>query len=63
MTLNFRWLISSNKFSGDDSIRATPVPIPNTAVKPNCGDDTWAVCLGKVAHLQNFYFIKAQPFG
>jgi hypothetical protein len=28
------------KFSGDYSERATPVPIPNTAVKPLSSDDT-----------------------
>ena len=49
---------TSNKFSGDDSARATPVPIPNTEVKPRCGDDTTVRCRGKVAHLQNFSFKK-----
>ena len=27
-------------FSGADGVGATPVPIPNTAVKPHCGDGT-----------------------
>ena len=34
---------SSQRFSGDFTERATPVPIPNTAVKPLRADDTaWA---------------------
>ncbi len=45
-------------------MRATPVPIPNTVVKPHCGDDTWATCPGKVAHLQIFILNKkAHPIG
>ena len=27
--------------SGDYSVEATPVPIPNTEVKLHCADDTW----------------------
>ena len=30
-----------NKKSGDYSIGVTPVPIPNTVVKPFSADDTW----------------------
>ena len=30
----------SDKFSGDDSGRVTPVLIPNTEVKPSSADDT-----------------------
>ncbi len=29
------------KVSGDHSDRVTPVPIPNTEVKPACADGTW----------------------
>ena len=29
------------EFSGDDSGGATPVPIPNTAVKSSSADGTW----------------------
>ena len=29
------------KVSGDHSGRVTPVPIPNTEVKPACADGTW----------------------
>jgi hypothetical protein len=29
------------KISGDDSGGETPVPIPNTAVKPSSADGTW----------------------
>ena len=30
---------------GDDSVRALPVPIPNTEVKPHCADGTAGVTL------------------
>lgn len=33
----------NNKFSGDSVGRVTPVPIPNTEVKPSKADDTAAV--------------------
>ena len=29
------------KIFGDDGERVTPVPIPNTEVKPFCADGTW----------------------
>ena len=32
---------SLHKKSGDYSIGVTPVPIPNTVVKPFSADDTW----------------------
>ena len=35
------------KFSGGNNEKATPVPIPNTAVKLLSADDTWAYALGK----------------
>jgi len=28
-------------------VRETPVPIPNTEVKPRCGYNTWVLTLGK----------------
>ena len=31
----------SSTYSGDDSERVTPVPIPNTEVKPLSADGTW----------------------
>jgi hypothetical protein len=33
--------------SGDDSEGVTPVPIPNTEVKPFSADGTWAYALGE----------------
>ena len=38
----------SNQFSGDFVGRVTPVPIPNTVVKPVGADDTAAFSCGKV---------------
>ena len=38
----------SIQFSGDFVDRVTPVPIPNTAVKPVGADDTAAFSCGKV---------------
>ena len=32
---------SKTTFSGEDSGGATPVPIPNTEVKPSSADGTW----------------------
>ena len=32
---------------GAHSPRATPVPMPNTAVKPRSGYNTWVLTLGK----------------
>jgi hypothetical protein len=40
--------IDINKFSGDIVDRVTPVPIPNTEVKPIGADDTAAFSCGKV---------------
>ena len=42
----FKKLDSKNRF-GDHIIGVTPVPIPNTAVKPNGADDTGVFTLGK----------------
>ena len=33
--------LKGKKISGDDSGGETPVPIPNTAVKPSSADGTW----------------------
>ncbi len=38
--------------SGDYSIEATPVPIPNTEVKLYSADDTWGQPPGKVGRRQ-----------
>ncbi len=40
--------------SGDLSARATPDPIPNSAVKPGSADDTAGHTVGKVGHRQNY---------
>ncbi len=34
-------------FLGVHGARETPVPIPNTAVKPSSGYNTWVLALGK----------------
>ena len=38
---------TTNYRFGAHSPRATPVPIPNTAVKPRSGYNTWGSPLGK----------------
>ena len=48
-----------NMFSGDFVDRVTPVPIPNTAVKPVRADDTAAFSCGKVGS-RRIYF-KEKP--
>ena len=40
--------IQGHQFSGDIVDRVTPVPIPNTEVKPVGADDTAAFSCGKV---------------
>lgn len=54
--------------SGGYSGKATPVPIPNTAVKLSCADDTWRetareskslpVLLKKESSIRTFFFIS-----
>ena len=38
---------SRGRFFGAHGARETPVPIPNTAVKPSSGYNTWVLALGK----------------
>ncbi len=42
-------------FSGDNGGGATPVPIPNTAVKPFSGDGTATSRGGRVARCQEYF--------
>jgi hypothetical protein len=44
---------SIEKRFGDHIVGVTPVPIPNTVVKPNGADDTGAICPGKVGRCQS----------
>ncbi len=37
---------------GDQSGGGTPVPIPNTVVKPTCADGTGSSGAGRVGHCQ-----------
>ena len=43
-----------NTVSGDNSGGATPVPIPNTEVKPSCADGTAGVTLWESRSLPEF---------
>ena len=43
------------RFPGDNGGEATPVPIPNTAVKLSCADGTAVYC-GRVGRCQDFLF-------
>ena len=47
------------QFSGDFVGRVTPVPIPNTEVKPTGADDTAAFSCGKVGSRR--IYIKKSP--
>jgi hypothetical protein len=50
---------SSFKFSGDFVERVTPVPIPNTEVKPLRADDTAPFRCGKVGSRRIYNLIKS----
>ena len=54
---NYRFEIA--KFSGGCIGRVTPVPIPNTEVKPTGADDTASFRCGKVGS-RRIYFKKAR---
>ena len=45
-------MTSCRTLSGGYIIGVTPVPIPNTVVKPDRADDTGALRSGKVGHCQ-----------
>ena len=49
----------NNKFSGDSVGRVTPVPIPNTEVKPTGADDTASFRCGKVGSRR--IYIRRKP--
>ena len=40
---------------GDDEVRGTPVPMPNTEVKPYVAEDTLESSLGKNTKLPTFF--------
>ena len=48
---------------GDYGGGVTPVPIPNTEVKPSNADDTASVRCGKVGHCQAFFYLKTATIG
>ena len=52
----------SIQFSGDCIGRVTPVPIPNTAVKPTGADDTAAFSCGKVGSRRIYFKEKPARF-
>jgi hypothetical protein len=54
-----RLLESSLQFSGDFVERVTPVPIPNTEVKPLRADDTAPFRCGKVGSRRIYILIKS----
>ena len=47
------------KFSGEDVIEVTPVPIPNTEVKLNIADNSWGMPPVKIGIRQIFFIFKA----
>ena len=42
---------------GDDEVRGTPVPMPNTEVKPYVAENTLESSLGKDTKLPTFFYI------
>ena len=48
------------KFSGEDVIEVTPVPIPNTEVKLDVADNSWGMPPVKIGVRQIFYSSLAQ---
>ena len=42
---------------GDDEVRGTPVPMPNTEVKPYVAENTLELSLGKDTKLPTFFYI------
>ena len=46
---------------GDYSGGVTPVPFPNTEVKPSYADDTALLKGGKVGHRQVFFLLLLLP--
>ncbi len=48
------------KVSGGDTEGETPVPVPNTEVKPFRADDTMAVRLWESRSLPDFYLKKSK---
>ena len=49
--------ITHIKFSGEDIVEVTPVPIPNTEVKLNEADNSWGTPPVKIGIRQIFLFI------
>jgi hypothetical protein len=49
---------SLSKFPGAYSLRATPVPIPNTEVKPQRAYGTTVICRGRVGRCQGILFCR-----
>ena len=45
------------KFSGEDVVEVTPVPIPNTEVKLNLADNSWGMPPVKIGFRQIFLFL------
>ena len=48
------------KFSGEDVVEDTPVPIPNTEVKLDIADNSWGMPPVKIGVRQIFYSSLAQ---
>ena len=50
------------KHIGDEDEGGTPVPMPNTAVKPLDAENTWAKALGRYG-VANFYIFLVSSVG
>ena len=51
------------KFSGEDVVEVTPVPIPNTEVKLNEADNSWGTPPVKIGIRQIFYLFLFSSVG
>jgi hypothetical protein len=52
--------VQTSKESGGNNAWETPVPIPNTAVKPRSADDTWMATSWESRSLPDIYSSIAQ---
>jgi hypothetical protein len=57
ITLLIQLTNTNSGFAGVNSSGATPVPIPNTEVKPACGDGIAGLTLWESSTMPAFYFL------
>ena len=53
-------MINKGRIVGVDDAGGTPVPIPNTEVKPSGAEDTWLETTWENRGMPTFYFMKIE---